>query len=260
VARRRSRDHLALSLLPFLSVLACVIGTLTLLLAALAVGSLGGAPLEQIRLAEQFEALEAFLSGGSERLELLEAQLRRSEHVAKESEELGLRLAGLGLSPDISLEDLEGVVDLVERREEADRQKRRLGVLLDRSEADLAKRADAAAQRSALQLRAPIVIDPTGLGPDRRPYLVECTRDYIELHRTKGDWTYRIQRNEIRTSPDFPKFLRRVSVIHDSIVIFMIRPDGVQTFHEAEMLARQHNVRHAKLPLPGQGELDFGLF
>jgi len=260
VSRRRSRDHLALSLLPFLSVLACVIGTLTLLLAALAVGSLGGAPLEQIRLAEQFESLAEFLSGGAERLELLEAQLRRSEHVANEGEELGLRLAGLGLSPDISLEDLEGLVDLTERRKEADRQRRRLGLLLDRSEADLEERADAAAQRSSLQLRAPIVIDPTGLGPTRRPYLVECSKDYIELHRTKGDWTYRIQRHEILTSPDFPKFLRRVRAIHDSIVIFMIRPDGVQTFHEAEMLARQHNVRHAKLPLPGQGKLDFSLF
>jgi len=42
-------------------------------------------------------------------------------------------------------------------------------------------------------------------------------------------------------------------------VIFLIRPDGVESFFEAENVANQFKVRNAKLPLPGDGDLDFSL-
>jgi hypothetical protein len=44
----------------------------------------------------------------------------------------------------------------------------------------------------------------------------------------------------------------------DATVIFLIRPDGVDTFERARQRAHQLNVRYAKLPLPGQGDLRFG--
>jgi len=81
VARRRRRDGPSGSLFPFLSVLACVIGTLTLSLAALALGQMGDEKLRQ-------------------------------------------RLAGLGFSQDISLEDLKAAAELRRELEELARRQR----------------------------------------------------------------------------------------------------------------------------------------
>ena len=108
-------------------------------------------------------------------------------------------------------------------------------------------------------MRAPILIDPSGIGPDYRPYLVECTGDYLEIHQTKGDFSFRIPSNEVLRNPEYRKFLRRVRAISRGLVIFLIRPDGVSTFADAEQVAYQFRVRNAKLPLPGEGALDFSL-
>jgi hypothetical protein len=70
----------------------------------------------------------------------------------------------------------------------------------------------------------------------------------------------RIPREEIALDDDYGRYLRRVRVIRDAIVIFLIRPDGVDTYAIASQVAENHQVRHAKLPLPGEGELDFGRF
>jgi len=255
--RRRRRDAVAVSLFPFLSVLACVIGTLTLLLAVTAVQRIGGPSLASVRLAEQLAALEARIRGGEARLEMLDAQLRESEQRARDEKQMGRRLAALGLSLDVPLEELRALSELARRSVELEERERALErkrqTLTERTVATEAELAD----RRAAQARMPIIIDPTGLGRDWRPYLVECTSDYIELHRTSGDFSVRIPRAEIQTSEDYGRYLRRVRAIRDAIVIFMIRPDGVATYETASREADQYQVRHAKLPLPGEGQLDF---
>jgi hypothetical protein len=42
-------------------------------------------------------------------------------------------------------------------------------------------------------------------------------------------------------------------------VIFLIRPDGIDSYRWAASQTGRAYVRHAKLPLPGQGELEFAL-
>jgi hypothetical protein len=260
VARRRRRDDLSVSLFPFLSVLACVIGTLTLLLAAIAVGSMGGQSIEQIQLSERYAAVEAFLSGAVAVLEELEAQLVRIEQEAEEDEDLGRRLFGLGLNAEISLEELtkiaaerERLEALRKRRAQAERRGRAIAAVL-REKEQLVE----ANQRA--QLGAPIIIDPSGLGREWRPYLVECTKDYVELLRTQGDWSYRIQADQLAHDADYVRYLRRLPAIHDSLLIFLIRADGIDTCNRAESIAKRYRVRTARLPLPGEGSLDLGLF
>jgi len=260
VASRRRRDDLAISLFPFLSVLACVIGTLTLLLAALAVGSMGGGSLEQVRLSERFQGLQALLTGGRAELERIEAQIHLLERDADAEAELGRRLSGLGLSLDISLDDLTAVADLRRRARELEEQKQEVERDHDRLAAKLKDEQETIEEREALQRDVSIIIDPSGLGRDRRPYLVECRGDFLQIHSAKGDWSYPIPRHEILNSEQLKKFLRRVKAIHNGIVIFLIRPDGVWSYNDAEVVATGLRVRHAKLPLPGQGKLDFSRF
>ena len=256
---RRRRNHSEVSLFPFLSVLACVIGTLILLLSAVAVGGIGERSLDQVRLSERIEAAEIFIAGGRAVLEDFDAQIRLVEIIAEEHEELGRQLAGLGLNPDISLDDLTELVSLEEESADLVKQSSRLRVQSQKLAKASSRTDDQLKEIDAARLRAPILIDPSGIGPNYQPYLVECTADYLELHRTKGDFSFRIPTEEVARSPEYKKFLRRVRAISRGLVIFLIRPEGVGTFKAAEQVALQLKVRNAKLPLPGQGMLDFRL-
>jgi hypothetical protein len=257
VARRRRRDGTSGSLFPFLSVLACVIGTLTLSLAALALGQMGGQSLDQVRLADRYGELQDSISGARERLEEVGRAVDEALAHEEQDQKLRQRLAGLGFNRNISLEKLTAVAELrreleelARRQREAEREGERLLAVIEASEQETE-------QRGALQKSAPIVIDPTGLGRDLRPYLVECAEGRIEIYRTRDGWSYGIPEAEILLDSDFARFLRRVHSIHNGIVIFLIREQGIDTYRLAAEAADRLNVRYAKLPIPGDGELDF---
>ena len=257
MARRRARrDDYAVSLFPFLSVLACVIGTLTLLLAALALQRLGGPSLARVLLGEQLEAVKAEIASGEAKLRELEAQLRADDEYAPAEDELGRRLSALGLSLDISLEELTGLTDRLRESERLEQKREQLEGERKKWVARVAAREEELERRREARVQVPIIIDPAGLGREWRPFLFECRADWIELHRSDGELSFRIPREEIERSEDFRRALRRVRNIHDAIVIFLIRPDGVSTCNIAWAVADAARVRKANLPLPGEGELD----
>jgi hypothetical protein len=260
VARRRKREELSVSLLPFLSVLACVMGSLILLVAAMALGSMGGASLDDVRRAQRMEQVEEELEAARARLQALERSVHEAEVREEQDGELRERLVGLGLSPDIAIEELQGIIRLREQLED-------LITAIGAAEADaetalkLMEEAETkidAAEKVAIG--APIVIDPSGIGREQRPYLVECSEGFLAIHRTQGDFSFRIPAEEIINSRDYKRFLKQVRAIRNGIVIFLIRPDGVSSYQDATRVAKLLGVRNAKLPLPGQGKLDFGRF
>lgn len=259
MARRRRREDTAVALFPFLSVLACVIGTLTLLLSALAVGHMGGSSAEEIWLSERLQTAEIFLAGGRARLEELEAQLADHSERARREQELGRRLEGLGLEPELSLEELEERVSLEMQAKEFEERRGQLRqehlALIERVRRKSVELEDRETRRAG----APIIIDPSGVGRDQVPYLVLCAADYVELFFLSGDTYGRFPVDQLEYEPDFKRFLKRVGVISDALVIFMIRPDGMKTYSTASRIADKLSVRNAKLPLPGTGELDFSL-
>ncbi len=256
MARRRRRDDLAVQLFPFLSVLACVIGTLTLILAAIAVGRLGGSSVDWIRLAEQLRNLREVVAAGEARLESLQAQLREARTEAERAEDIGERLTALGLSPQISLEELTALVDLAKAAQDLDAQRAEL--LRTRSDLDerVARDERTFAERREIRDAASIIIEPSGVGREWRPFLMECGADYLEYYDTGDQQSRRIARVELHRGDKLPRLLRYIRNTPRSIVIFLIRPDGVDTCQRARALADAALVRSAELPLPGNGPLD----
>lgn len=258
MAKRRDRSSLTVSLFPFLSVLACVIGVLTLLLAAIAIGQVGGGSLAAARLAERSQQLLERIEALRGQLGEFEGRLAAHDQAKQSTQALHLRLAGLGLEQDIPLEELQGIV--AASREAAGLESRHARLV---QEADAAERAvsetrkEIAARQARLDT-APIRILPSGLGKEQRPYFVECAEDYIELHSSQSDFSYRVPREEIALRDDFKRFLRQVKSIHNGLVVFLVRPQGVASLHEASLLADQLGVRSARLPLPGAGNIDLG--
>jgi multidrug efflux pump subunit AcrA (membrane-fusion protein) len=260
---RRARKSPEVSLFPFLSVLACVIGALTLILASMAVSFVGSSALEGVRLGEQVGRAQAALLEATREREALETELATAQARDADREELHLRLAGLGLSPEIDFDELERLVDERRKSSEAakldarrDRLQAKLASLDERRSglrADVEQREDA---RRDLSMR----IAPAGLGPAYRPYFAECTADYVEIHTTRSDFTYRVPREDLLRGLDFQRFLRRIRVLRNTKLVFLVRPDGVESYRQAAEAARRLDVEFAKLPLPGDGKLDFSAF
>ena len=260
MARRRRDDALAVSLFPFLSVLACVIGALILLLAAVALGRMSGAATQDIERGERMAELEEALERDRARLESLVRSVREAETREQEREALEEQLLGLGLSPDISLQELDGLLRLREeaRRLEAEIEAQR--ALAAELAARLDDQEDALEALEKLQEGAPIIIDPSGFGRDLRPFLVECRSDHLILHRTSGDFTFKIPEDEVERGRDYRRFILNVKAIRRGIAIYLIRPDGVSLCQLAMDVADRAKVDLAKLPLPGRGRIDLGRF
>ena len=260
MARRRQRDSLTVSLFPFLSVLACVIGTLTLLLAALAIGQLGAGPLENARLAARFRHLQAFLEKGRDRIEGIRAALSEEEKAQRKLGAARDTLDSLGVAPGLTAEQVRELASaraeaatLELRREELEQEIAKIATNIDLAESELGRR------RVALG-PPPIRIERGGLGRDLTAYFVECKKEFVVLHRASDGWTFPVPVSELGGDSQFKVFLRRIRAMQGGIVIFLVRPDGVATHRQAARAAQALNVRQAKLPLPGHGEIQFAVF
>lgn len=217
MARRRRRGA-ALSLFPFLSVLACVTGTLTLLITALAIGQLASPTVD----VEDFRAAQAEVQQGTAEREALQARLARAE-----AERLERRQAQLT----------------------RDRDRLRAEVQSVSAELD---------GRSAVPTEPRILLQPSGSGQHLSPRFVECRAGEVRLHRA-GAFGPPIPVAELPASASYRQFLREVSGLPRGTVIFLVRPDGVRAYNAAAAVAAGLGVRHGKLPIPGQGEIDFSL-
>jgi hypothetical protein len=254
VAARRDRE-LASSLFPFLSVLACVIGTLTLLIAALATNQV----VEGLQARSADAPPPPGLETRRAAVRALQARLERARTVEAERAALEARLRTVGIAPSESpdeaarhLADRLASAGLARRLETLRRESRDLAEALAGMERALAR------PRQRDDRRA-IRIHPQGRGAALRPFFVECRAEGVRIYHEGLDDSLFLDRKTRHGQSQFEVFLRRVRAIPSHTVVFLIRPDGVETYDWANEAATNGSVRHAKLPLPGHGEIEFAL-
>lgn len=252
---RRKRDPDS-SLFPFLSVLACVIGTLTLLIAALAIGqvaeSLERAELDPEQI-EQLAADRAALAGVRE-------HIADTERLGEELAAARAELRGLGVDPTLRASERRRAV---RTRTAAARLARRLREL-ERRDAEL--RGSIRGVETALDEERPddgnrpIRILPQGDDqPALRPFFIECRAEGVRIYSDDFATSEFLDRGRFEDASRLAAFLERARRVREGTVVFLIRPDGVETYRWASGRADGINVRHAKLPLPSQGPLEFRL-
>jgi hypothetical protein len=252
MSRRHDPDS---SLFPFLSVLACVIGTLTLLIAALAIGQVAESLLDTGMDEEQLDQLQA------ERAELrrVEASLADSERTHEELVAARAELRALGVKPDQSEAERRRAV---RARRTAARLASRVAAL-ERKQRELSGSIQGIETRLVKDLpdgeNRPIRILPHGSARPLRPFFVECRKDGVRVWDDEFQDSVYLARGDIDDNSRFSAFLQRIRSVRDGTVVFLIRPDGVETYGWARERTGRLYVRHAKLPLPGQGELRFML-
>jgi hypothetical protein len=252
MATRRPRTDLAVSLFPFLSILACVMGILTLLIAALAVGQMESSPA-----ADPSGESETPISTWVERIAERSRGLSRYLQEQARVERIRGVLEHLGLDPEATpeqveqqLEDRARIAELVasnrENLEEIEEIRGALTVL----ETEVDRLAD-------LPNDAPIEILPAGVGDRLAPYFVEVRGDGLRFRQRNGLWSPLINLDDLHERGLFKVFLENVRSRGNATAIFLIRPEGSANFRRAELIASQKFVRFGKLAIPGEGPINF---
>ena len=107
-----------------------------------------------------------------------------------------------------------------------------------------------------------VVIRPGGVGARhaRNLFFVECTSTGIIIHHQDRP-SKPIPTAAIESNKEFQDLLARVKRTHDSMVLFLIRRQGNPAYLWAAGVAEtQFQVKTGKLPVPNDGPIDLSLF
>jgi len=254
MSRRSKEDEDGISLFPFLSVLACVIGLFTLLITAFAVVQID---TEGVAQAEELEHVAAEIVEVDAELADLETQSAAAGDKLQELQQLQAELQRVTAQLDqlkaktpaeaapVDLEALRAQIKALE--EEIAKLNEQVGAL-EKQVADLPEPPKGAV----------VEIRPGGTGVDIEPTFIECRSDSIVLHEANPP--KRIPRNELATNPDFLAALKYVAAGEKRSIIFLLRSDAIDVYYAVADIARQNYARNGKLPVIGQGEIDLSVF
>lgn len=243
-------------LFPFLSVLASLVGSITLLIAVSTLSSIGGpdAPVLRGPLAEagrrivESEAAVADLEREHAAADEIERELQAARAASERQldQQIQDRL-DLGLMVG-RLAEIEGLRVVV-----AD-----LDAELVQVVAELRALEELIEGRRRPRRPSTIRVEPAGSGRTLVPRFVECRSREIVLYGELGPTV--VLRPDIAHSDDFRQFLRAVAGDDAGTITFLVRPSGVDCFRLAESTADAHSVRNGKLPIPEAGRVNFAAF
>ncbi len=255
MARKPPSDEDDISLFPFLSVLACIIGTLTLMIAAMALGEMDN---ETVVSSEQYDRVQQQLT----KVQAEVARLKKKRSPGDYRHQFELARAQSSLSaleeklattakPD---ETKTGVpvpdIDLAALEKE-------LAALSEQ----IKKLEELVAQRNRPPEQAEVVIKPGGSGIDIDPRFVECRSDSIVIYsEDEESEPVRISKGQLAGDASFLNLLGQVAESKRASVIFLIRDDGIDTYNVAHRIAQSHYAKNAKLPVLGQGKINLSMF
>lgn len=261
----------AVSLFPFMSILAAVIGILVLIIAAVALGNIGRdaeanadaeaeaqaqARVDQYKQAQQqreadrkeIERLEKLLAEATKVQAELTAAEQKRQRLAAERSAQEKKLA----TENQQLSAAQGQADKLQK--EIVESEKTLSALLEQLEklrAELANRK--------LPPEPPKVkIQPSGTAGQLRATFVECAAGSIVLY--DGPEPVRVPSAQIGSNPPFLALLDKVKQTDKGSVIFLVRPTGIGTYNTARNVARGRYVTNGKLAVAGEGQIDLSLF
>jgi anion-transporting ArsA/GET3 family ATPase len=247
-------------LFPFLSILACIIGSLFLMITGIALGQMGQKnDDEAIERAKEFLDLQRKMKQRDESarraLDELEAARRRLAELKKLLEELArlktvkdpaAELAALKarlLAEQAALDTQ--IADLLKRHADYTNLTARLKTEIDR--------------RNAVPTDSLLRIQPTGGGSleGLKPLFAEATRTELVLHR---DPMTRIPAAQVTNNADYAAWLQQTIDNPTSLLVLLVRTNGVGVYSLAKRAADARGARYGKLPLLGDGTIDLSAF
>ncbi|MFH1924534.1 MAG: hypothetical protein ABIP48_32175 [Planctomycetota bacterium] len=256
MARRKRKSGQSVSLFPFLSILACLIGTLTLMITALALGQMD---TEEVASGLKLDYLLRQIAALEDRIKELEANADDAhKDLARAKAELE-RLLLIKKSLLEKNDEEKPKIDAPKIDDEA--HKKRLAEIDEEIKAQEELKQELLAKLKELgkpREEADVRIRPGGSGVDLKPTFVECTAADVVL--LESDPPKRVRQPDLNTDADFLALLNRIAEDPKSTVIFLVRDDALPTYYAASAVARSRFARNGKLPVIGHGRIDLSLF
>jgi len=259
--RRRTE---AISLFPFLSILACVIGVLTLIITAMALGQLQEQPAssDDYKLDEEYQKLEGEIEVDEQELERIKKAIadaeKMSANLAAARQEMEQLQADQLARSNVEQTRDELILEVERFRQQAAEIERQLAertskLEVFREELKLRKAPPKAAQVVVRQNDRP----PESDAPNLKYTVVECRNDRVVIYG--GEEPTEVPRGELgKRDQAFFQVVERVAAAQDegACLLLLVRDDSHATFTDARRIARSRRCLTSKLPLPGQGDLD----
>lgn len=272
MAKRRDSSGDEVSLFPFLSILACLIGALVLIIVVLVVAQAGkaeGRTPDEIRMAQDYQKMKKEIEERKKLDVILKEKLAQLEKLQKEADETKQRYLKLRKLIDTSadvqkqneeislrlqkeLDDLLTEIDGIKRQQKLTQEE--IALL----QAELKKR-----QIDPSKMVPPVVVQPSGSGMSdaTKVFFVECSKGSLKVVDAWGE-DYRLGSTAsiVVADASYNHFLNEVSKVKDSLILFLIRDDGQEAFNNGAGRGAEYGIRVGKLPIPGRGALDLSFF
>jgi len=273
MAQRRESSGDEVSLFPFLSILACLIGALVLIIVVLVVAQAGkaeGRTPDEIRMAQDFQRMKKELEERKKLDVILKEKLAELEKLQKQIDETQQRYIKLRKLLDSSKEIQE------QNKEISQKLQKELDDLL--TEIDGLKiqqtntKKEIAALMEEMKKRQvspdkkipPVVVQPSGSGmtDETKVYFVECSSGSLKVLGAWGeDYRLGATASIVVADVNYNHFLTEVAKNKNALILFLIRDDGQGAYNTgAGRAENDYNIRTGKLPIPGRGVLDLALF
>ncbi len=269
---KRARDTGgSVNLFPFLSILICIIGCLTLIIVVInliAMSKGEGRTTEEVERAREFVVLEKEKEAKQEEQDklrqLIENVIQQNKDIITARDKLVTLKKMLENQEDIdkSREELIAKFNLLQMTNKklvAD--EIFLQVEIKKKEEEIAKRGTPP-EPAALRVR------PSGSSATTRPYFAEISDRGVYLHRSLTQEPTAIPIASLNQSEDFINFLKLIAAEPYNRLIFLVRgsPGAVKTLNDASALVSGYNRANGtelipgRLPLPGEGKVDLQMF
>jgi hypothetical protein len=264
MARRRRKQGVSVSLFPFLSILACVIGTLTLMITALALGQMD---TDEVASELKLDYLKRQIARSLAEIERLEKKL---EEVESGADELLKQIADAKVELERLKRLRERLFDQADKKVEPEidvpvvddeKHKKRIAQMQEELSTQEKRKTELVAEieeRGKPPEEAEVIIQPGGSGVDIEPTFVECAASVVVVY--DGDQPWRVRRADLSTDEKFLALLDRVAEQPRASLIFLVRDDALGTYYTARNLARSRYARNGKLPVIGHGKIDLSMF
>lgn len=269
MARRQKDKGNGVSLFPFMSILACLIGILTLMISVMMqVQQMEhqGRTQEEMDRAIANRDLKKKAEQLQEKIEALEEKMEDDHSSVAEMKKLKDQQIVLMLEldeikkakeGDQSDEELQKLVENLKKEIAALKQERPpLSARLVELQLELKSRKEAPKPKES------VVVRPRGVGARaaKNIFFVECNSTGIVLRDGNQQGTT-VSTAAIQSNANYSAFLEKVKKTRDSMVLFLIRKSGNDAYLWAAGVAEtKFKVTTGKLPIPNDGEIDLSLF
>jgi hypothetical protein len=263
MARRPRDNDDDISLFPFLSIIARVIGVLTMMIATLALAQMDTkdvalideyestareltaeeaavAELQKIiddRIGPDAAAVQDDLKKNEKELAQLLKELQEVQKQLKDQEKVKVVIPQLDPGQRESVASMQGELEALQEE-------------LAQLEKELTEREEASQSKTSIL--------PSGTGVNFTPHFVECAAGSIVMHTV--DPPKLIRAANMVNDKDFIALLETVANGVNDSVVFLIRGDGLGTYYAARKLCTDRDIRNGKLPVIGNGRIDLSHF